>query len=701
MKHVTPDNLDEFATPIAYKKALKKDKKLLNKCKGVIAVKDYKFGGKKKGVAFIFTKKEQEAKVAFKTFKKDGHPAAKLGHGTCALEKNKEGEVSLKIQLKGGGLTAEGLAAKGQGLLEDVFQLKATIEQAIISKPIEEENTSPNQADDSVSPQKTPQKVSAVKEEATADFSDPTSAFKFLVAELKEIQGFVKGDGLKSIVAVIKKNDPDEDVSEERDIIVRERAILTEWLAAYELVSDEVKLKLLKGKNFVWDANERMVTYESILKKKAGTKEIIAIKAAIPDQLGGTVGKGGKNIRAEVKAIQELLNCFGQILKVDGLCARKTIKGIEQFQREHLDMEKPTGIVAPDSEEWKMLLTRKPKSEKEALEEAFVKIKDSIFIEYAVGVGGVNKAGDVKVVQNLLNQHGNKLKIDGICGKRTTAAIQKFESEEMKLPQEERKTLIEPDSKVWNALRAGASDEVELLDKHKGKYDHTRLAHDLFVKGSHDDHEIDETDVQQGFIGNCYFMSAIAAVAKTNPEAIRRLIKDKGDGTYDVTLYAKGNRLALEPSIINVKPDFVTDKEGNTIYAHEGDKELWVMLLEKAYAKMNGGYDDIGEGGFTEAGLEAITGEDVTVYMLYRYTAGEAFELLKKGLGAKKAITAATKGKGEQELLLEDHTVLYQGHSYSVEAVAGKNIKLRNPWGFDHATVTHEQFKEYFDHFSY
>lgn len=696
MKNVTPENLGDFTTPMAYKKALKKDKKLLNKCRGVIAIKDYKFGGKKKGVAFIFTKKEKEAKTAFKTFKNSGHSAAKLGHGTCALEKSKEGEVSLKIQLKGGGLTSEGLATKGQGLLQEVFQVKAVVEQTIVTKPVPQKES--GQTNVSIS---TPQKSFAIKEEATADFSNPTEAYKFLVTELKKIQGFVKGDGLKAVLAVLKENDPDADVSEERDIIVRERALAVDWLAAYEIVNDDVKLKIQKGKTFVWDANDKMATYEAILKKKAGTKEIIEIKADVPDQLDGSVGKGGKNIRAEVKAIQELLNAFGQALKVDGLCGRKTVSGIKKFQKEHLDIKNPTGIVEPDSDEWKTLFSRKPKSKQEVLEEEFVKIKDSIFIDSPVGVGGINKAGDVRVVQKLLNQHGNKLKVDGICGKRTTAAIRKFESEDMKLPEEEQKTLIKPDSPVWKALRAGATDEVEVLDKHKGKYDHTRLAHDLFVKGSHDDHEIDENDVQQGFIGNCYFMSAIAAVAKTNPEAIRCLIKDKGDGTYDVTLYAKGNRLALKPSVINVKPDFVTDKDGNTIYAHDGDKELWVMLLEKAYAKMNGGYDDIGEGGFTEAGLEAITGEDVTVYMLYRYTAGEAFELLKKGLSDKKAITAATKGKGEQGMMLEDETVLYQGHSYSIEAVAGKNIKLRNPWGFDHATVTHEQFKEHFDHFSY
>ena len=41
-------------------------------------------------------------------------------------------------------------------------------------------------------------------------------------------------------------------------------------------------------------------------------------------------------------------------------------------------------------------------------------------------------------------------------------------------------------------------------------------------------------DVQQGQIGDCYFPSAMAALAQNNAEAIQNMIKENGDGTYTV-----------------------------------------------------------------------------------------------------------------------------------------------------------------------
>src|SRR5579862_8186205 len=53
----------------------------------------------------------------------------------------------------------------------------------------------------------------------------------------------------------------------------------------------------------------------------------------------------------------------------------------------------------------------------------------------------------------------------------------------------------------------------------------------------HDESGLDPSHVHQGVIGDCYLMAAIAAVARVNPEAIRRLIKPAGPGRYAVSLY--------------------------------------------------------------------------------------------------------------------------------------------------------------------
>ena len=54
-------------------------------------------------------------------------------------------------------------------------------------------------------------------------------------------------------------------------------------------------------------------------------------------------------------------------------------------------------------------------------------------IAASVGRGGMNRTSDVKTIQDLLNRVGpmdggpmTTLKVDGICGPMTTAAIQRF-----------------------------------------------------------------------------------------------------------------------------------------------------------------------------------------------------------------------------------------------------------------------------------
>jgi hypothetical protein len=97
-------------------------------------------------------------------------------------------------------------------------------------------------------------------------------------------------------------------------------------------------------------------------------------------------------------------------------------------------------------------------------------------------------------------------------------------------------------------------------------------------------------------------LAALAAIARANPSLIRNMIKDNGDGTYNVTLYIQDNFWSSRsPKVVKVKSTFPANN-GNPAYSQIGDRgkkgpELWVMLIEKAYAMSKGGYDDI-EGGF-------------------------------------------------------------------------------------------------------
>jgi hypothetical protein len=53
-------------------------------------------------------------------------------------------------------------------------------------------------------------------------------------------------------------------------------------------------------------------------------------------------------------------------------------------------------------------------------------------------------------------------------------------------------------------------------------------------------------DVNQGYLGDCYFVAALGEVALQDPSAIENMITDNGNGTYSVLFYVNG------------QPDYVT-----------------------------------------------------------------------------------------------------------------------------------------------
>lgn len=75
----------------------------------------------------------------------------------------------------------------------------------------------------------------------------------------------------------------------------------------------------------------------------------------------GSVGRGGRNRRSDVVAVQTLVNQnIGRVtplapLSVDGVAGQATFSAIEEFQRRVLRMAKPDGLVEPNRATWRNL----------------------------------------------------------------------------------------------------------------------------------------------------------------------------------------------------------------------------------------------------------------------------------------------------------------------------------------------------------
>lgn len=201
----------------------------------------------------------------------------------------------------------------------------------------------------------------------------------------------------------------------------------------------------------------------------------------------------------------------------------------------------------------------------------------------------------------------------------------------------------------------------------------------LFVDG------VSYDDVVQGSIANCYMVGAFAAVAQANPDAIKNAIKENADGTYTVRFFEKSYYGATPKAVeITVDGDLPQSAMGSARYGKARDKsELWVGIMEKAYAQWKGGYETIGNGGYPGEVITALTGKS-TSYSGAKYTdANVLWNNIKAGAANQKPMTAPTHGKDAG--VDYSGTGVYAWHVYTVLGASEENgtkyVQLRNPWG--------------------
>lgn len=109
---------------------------------------------------------------------------------------------------------------------------------------------------------------------------------------------------------------------------------------------------------------------------------------------------------------------------------------------------------------------------------------------------------------------------------------------------------------------------------------------------------------RQGSIGDCYFVSSLSIASKKFIEGALMIsqAKESKNGAYIVKFFFAG-----EPVEIIIDDQFPVDTNGDWALCHsDTGKALWPMILEKAYAKLHGGFDKIVAGKVSYA-LSEIT----------------------------------------------------------------------------------------------
>lgn len=213
--------------------------------------------------------------------------------------------------------------------------------------------------------------------------------------------------------------------------------------------------------------------------------------------------------------------------------------------------------------------------------------------------------------------------------------------------------------------------------------DHVRygaVSGDLFVGGA------TVNDVMQGELGDCYFLAAVAATLNTNPTAITDLIRDNGDGTYSVRFFGQGN--AQQTVTVDRQLPLNVDTDELAYGRSRQRGELWLAILEKAYATWKGSYQKI-DGGDAGDALRELTGRAArSVDDVSEVPADTLWGLLERNAAAGKPICIGTWSADDapRSRVAEYHRLgLVEDHAYAVLGVSEQNgerfVTLRDPSG--------------------
>eukprot|EP00388_Colpodella_angusta_P003434 GDKJ01012077.1.p1 GENE.GDKJ01012077.1~~GDKJ01012077.1.p1 ORF type:complete len:919 (-),score=188.88 GDKJ01012077.1:77-2674(-) len=217
--------------------------------------------------------------------------------------------------------------------------------------------------------------------------------------------------------------------------------------------------------------------------------------------------------------------------------------------------------------------------------------------------------------------------------------------------------------------------------------------------------EILPTDVQRGGLSDSWLLTGLA-IASDIPILIKNVFEEADDdcleGFYALNLYKLGHRIRV--TIDDYIPCY---PNGGPVFSRGSMEDLWVSLVEKAFAKVHGDYASLRGGGYLDEALIDITGLPVTRINIQKTffknvspsprdvnSVGGGVDALWKKL--KKAemsdaiVTCVTKGEtlygevdyGEVDL----KTGLVPGHGYCVvrtaETPSGiRMVRMFAPWG--------------------
>ncbi|ELK14104.1 Calpain-14 [Pteropus alecto] len=191
-------------------------------------------------------------------------------------------------------------------------------------------------------------------------------------------------------------------------------------------------------------------------------------------------------------------------------------------------------------------------------------------------------------------------------------------------------------------------------------------------------------DLCQGLVGDCWFLAALQALT-LHQDFLSRVVPlnqsftEKYAGIFQFWFWHFGKWV---PVVIDDR--LPVNEVGQLVFVSSTYKNLfWGALLEKAYAKLSGSYEDLQCGQVSEALLDFTGGVTVTIKLAE--APRNLWDILTRANYGRTLIGCQTHSGDERVL----ENGLVDGHAYTligIRKVTCKSgpeylVKLRNPWG--------------------
>jgi Calpain family cysteine protease len=180
-------------------------------------------------------------------------------------------------------------------------------------------------------------------------------------------------------------------------------------------------------------------------------------------------------------------------------------------------------------------------------------------------------------------------------------------------------------------------------------------------------------DIDQGDFGDCWLLAALGSTALTDPQKIKDLITDNGDGTYTVH---------FQDGDVTVSDDALLDQGA--------DQGKWVAVVETAYAEREGGtYEEI-EGGSANDAYEDLFGADTgsfdpdstnDLFLGDNKSPGDSYNEMKEALDDGRPVTASVHGT----IGIDGGHALIVTNVYERDGV--QYVEMMNPWASNNSEI--------------